>query len=209
MNERVRYSLSESDLLLARQKFLQYESRDLFYRVATELVRLALNGQTKISVSEALGTLLQTWNSSFYRFHGKFDETHFRTLENVLEERSEKWRRWRDRSIESIREDEKDDISEAFTALEMIIGPVGAAKALHLLSPDFFPLWDRTIASRYGVALKSRGKNDVQYLRFVEITKQQVVGLGNIKLRSQGILKLIDEYNYSVYTKGWLHPSRK
>jgi hypothetical protein len=204
MRKPVSYTLKESDLLAARQKFREQESRDLFYRAATELVRLALDGQTSISVAEALGTLLQTWNKSFYRFHGKFDEAHFQALESVVEEGSEKWQQWRGRSIETLGDDEQNDISETFAALETVIGPVGAAKAMHLLSPEFFPLWDRTIASKYGVSLKPRGENAPAYLRFMEITKQQVSGLGNTELRSQGILKLIDEYNYSVFTKGWL-----
>lgn len=204
MSKPVCYTLKESDLLAARQKFREQESRDLFYRAATELVRLALDGQTSISVAEALGTLLQTWNKSFYRFHGKFDEAHLQALERVVEERSAKWEQWRGRSIETLRGDEKPDISETFAALENIIGPVGAAKAMHLLSPDFFPLWDRTIASKYGVALKRRGENAPLYLRFMEITKEQVSGLGNTQVGSHGILKLIDEYNYAVFTKGWL-----
>src|SRR5687768_12214492 len=111
MSKPVSYTLKESDLLAARQKFREQESRDLFYRAATELVRLALDGQTSISVAEALGTLLQTWNKSFYRFHGKFDEAHFQALESVVEERSEKWQQWRGRSIETLRADEKNDIS--------------------------------------------------------------------------------------------------
>lgn len=75
---------------------------------------------------------------------------------------------------------------------------------MHLLSPEFFPLWDRTIASKYGVALKRRGENGSLYLRFMEITKEQVSGLGKSGVGSRGILKLIDEYNYAVFTKGWL-----
>lgn len=82
------------DIEAARQAFEANEPRDLFYRAATELVSLALEGRTSLSVAEALAVLLQTWNKMFYQFK----------------------------------------------AFEEILGPVGAAKCLHLLAPRFFPL---------------------------------------------------------------------
>ena len=41
----------------ARARFEAYEPRDLFYRAATELVALALEGKTKLSVGESLAVL--------------------------------------------------------------------------------------------------------------------------------------------------------
>ncbi len=199
------HNIAEADLLVARQEFLRREPRDLFYRAATELIRLAIEDeQATISVSEALGTLLQTWNKSFYRFHGKFDESHFQGLEKVVKQQEEKWKGWRSRSIASIQDEEKNGIADVFRSFENLVGPVGAAKILHLLSPDFFPLWDRKIATAYGVSLRKTGKNAPQYFRFMEITGQQVSKLGNANLPANGTLKLIDEYNYVVITKGWL-----
>lgn len=50
MSKLVSHTLKESDLLTARERFREQESRDLFYRAATELVRLALDGQTSIQL---------------------------------------------------------------------------------------------------------------------------------------------------------------
>jgi hypothetical protein len=47
-------------------------------------------------------------------------------------------------------------------------GPVGAGKALHVLAPNFFPLWDNAIAESYGVA------TETGYFQFINIVKQQV-----------------------------------
>lgn len=204
MSQTFSYHVNESDLLEARQVFRAHESRDLFYQAARELIRLAIAGQTTLSVAEALATLLQTWNKSFYRFHETFDDQHFQSLTRVVEDTSGNWESWRARSIVSVERDESQNIEEVFAAFERILGPVGAAKALHLLCPAFFPLWDRTIASKYGVALKSRGENASQYLRFMEITKQQLSELGPTELESEELLKLVDEYNYCRFTKGWL-----
>jgi len=204
MSQGLRYHPKETDLLEARQVFREHESRDLFYQAARELIRFAIAGQTTLSVAEALGTLLQTWNKSFYRFHRTFDEIHFRALEKVVEDTSDKWKAWRLRSIESLVPDEMQDMRDIFAAFELVLGPVGAAKALHLLSPTFFPLWDRKIASGYGVAIRRIGQNATRYVRFVEITRDQVSALNTSQLPKEEVLKLIDEYNYSLITKGWI-----
>jgi hypothetical protein len=48
-------------------------------------------------------------------------------------------------------------------------GPVRAGKALHVLAPNFFPLWDNAIADGYGVA------TETGYFQFINIVKQQVL----------------------------------
>jgi hypothetical protein len=196
-------TLTEAELIAARKSFLLNEPRDLFYRVARELIRLAIAKQTEITLAEALGTLLQTWNKSFYRFHGKFDDHHIQALEKAITDHSSKLMGWRERDINSLRADERDAIVEVFAAFEAIVGPVGAAKGLHLLAPKFFPLWDRAIAAKYGVVLQKIGLNANNYLRFIDITKQQISELRGSLLERDEILKMIDEYNFCLYTKGW------
>jgi len=52
---------------------------DLFYRAATELVSLALEGKTSLSVAEALAVLLQTWNKIFYQYRDDLTTSIFLT----------------------------------------------------------------------------------------------------------------------------------
>jgi hypothetical protein len=68
----------------AHSVFLWNEPRDLFYRAATELIALARNGKTSLTIGEALAVLLQTWNSAYYRFH-KFDALHFKKIERLCQ----------------------------------------------------------------------------------------------------------------------------
>ena len=84
------------------------------------------------------------------------------------------------------------------------MGPVGTAKALHLLAPGLFPLWDRDIAKAYGLALGEAGSNGKRYWRFMLIAKQQCLELSRQEPSCKNPLKSIDEYNYCKYTKGWL-----
>jgi len=195
---------SKKDLQKARNSFLKNEPRDLFYRVATELIELTIKRKTKISLSEALAILLQTWNIAYYRFRS-FNEEHFNKIDYLIEKyASEIITEFRPRSILSIREKDKKKICEIFNAFEKVLGPVGTAKSLHLLAPHFFPLWDRKIAKEYGSPLCPKGANADKYYNFMRIARKQYKKLKALLPKESNLLKSIDEYNYCHYTKHWI-----
>jgi hypothetical protein len=81
--------------------------------------------------------------------------------------------------------------------------PVSVAKALHLLAPTFFPLWDDKIAKGYQCHYSCNPSG--QYLKFMTISKNMVESLrGKVDARGSTLLKVIDEYNYAKFTKGWI-----
>jgi hypothetical protein len=68
------------------------------------------------------------------------------------------------------------------------------------LAPRFFPLWDRAIAKKaYAVSLDQAG-----YIAMMRTVKFQLEKIGNHLPPNFNFLKLIDEYNYCRYTKGWI-----
>ena len=95
------------------------------------------------------------------------------------------------------------DSQRLFGSFEDVLGPVGAVKALHLVAPRFFPLWDRRIAKAYGLPLKKRGKNADRYFRFTVVTERQCEALSGEHSMEQNLLKILDGYNYCRYTKHW------
>jgi hypothetical protein len=187
----------------ARGAFEINEPRDLFYRAATELVKLTLQGVTSLNVTEALAVLLQTWNKAFYRYN-KFDSQHFSDIEHIVNCHWQALADFRQRSIESFCDTDEATVRGIFESFEKVLGPVGATKCLHLLAPHFFPLWDRAIAEAYGLALRQRGRNAKRYCCFMRITKEQCKELGGEQTIGRNPLKAIDEYNYCKYTKGWI-----
>lgn len=194
---------SIQDIKAARQAFETNEPRDLFYRAATELVTLALDGKTSLSIAEALAVLLQSWNKIFYQYR-RFDGQHFGDIEQLISDHYSILITFRQRSIESLSQEDESEVTRVFKAFEEILGPVGAAKCLHLLAPRFFPLWDRAIAEAYGLPLKQKGRNADGYCRFMGIVKGQVQSLGGEQTIGRNPLKALDEYNYCKYTKRWL-----
>ncbi len=195
---------SIKDLERARKVFLKNEPRDLFYKVATELIELSIKEKTKVTLSEALAVLLQTWNRAYYQYRG-FDNEHFKKIDNLVEKYSGSIiNNFRNRSILLLLEKEKDKIFKIFSDFEKVLGPVGVAKSLHLLAPRFFPIWDRTIVKAYGIYLGTIGTNADRYWKFIKISKKQCKELERKLPKENNPLKYIDEYNYCHYTKNWI-----
>lgn len=193
---------SPQDLADTRRAFEANEPRDLFYRAATELIALARQGSTKLSLAEALAVLLQTWNKSYYRFR-RFDARHFEDIEAVLDANQELLSSLSSHTIESVGLHHETPVKKLFTAFERVLGPVGAAKCLHLLVPDLFPLWDRAIAAAYKIPLGNTGTNATRYWAFMRIAKTQCESLREQGHAGANPLKSIDEFNYCRFTQGW------
>jgi hypothetical protein len=185
------------DIEEARRAFLVGEPRYLFYRVAIELIDLSRQNKTTVSVAEALAVLLQTWNMSFYRFRGRFTEQDLTEIKALVRDHHATIEEYRQRSITSLASGEEDALRMLFSRFEDVLGPVGAAKSLHLLAPLFFPLWDRSIAKAYHVNL-SRGAPE-GYISFMRISKEQCRVLTEQGASWPDLLKALDEYNYCTY----------
>jgi hypothetical protein len=89
------------DIQSARVAFEANEPRDLFFRVATGLVDLAIRGVTSLSVAEALAVLLQTWNAAYYRFLA-FDSQHYFDIDHLIASYRQVLADFRPRSIETL-----------------------------------------------------------------------------------------------------------
>lgn len=194
------------DLARAHEAFRAHESRDLFYRAATALVRLARQGAVDLTTGEAIAVLLRTWNSAYYRYH-RNGATDYVSIEALIAKHGS----WLDsvaqRTIASLVRADEQALFTVFADFEAALGPVGAAKALHLLAPHFIPLWDRAIAAEYIGHLSRAGTNSWRYLEFMrECREQSIVAGGDGAVAEGNILKALDEYNYCVFTKGWLTP---
>jgi len=126
---------------------------------------MARNETTTITPPEALSVLLQSWNARYYvsQHHGRFPREHFKGLEKLLKHHEHALAAYRSRSIESLAAEDREAIEALFADFEALLGPVGAAKALHLLAPRFFPLWDRDIAINNDCRIGRAGTNASRY----------------------------------------------
>ena len=193
---------SKDLLLLAHRIFFEREKRDVFYRAATALLPRAIEGQVAMSPGDVLAVLLQTWNRQYYRFR-PWNNQHYLDIQNLLIKYEKQLSIIRDKDIFSCKDGLQGDegwVWLLFMEFRKVLGPVGAAKSLHLFAPKLFPLWDRNISKKaYNVSLDEAG-----YLAMMRVVKIQLENLTQIPEAKVTLLKLIDEYNYCHYTKSWL-----
>jgi hypothetical protein len=199
---------SRAEFVRGIKKFGSGELRDPMYSVAS---RLLPNDWGKPGLmAEDLGVLLLTWNQAFYRY-GEFD---FDRLEAALRRHMREIETLRSRSLSTFGPRDEREIRGLFKdfsrALRICEGkakgretPVGTAKALHLLAPNFFPLWDQYIAAAFGCRYASDPQG--AYLRFCGLTKAMLRHARRYRPPlpreyTQNLLKRIDEYNYSKFT---------
>jgi len=178
------------------------------YKVATFLVA-HFWGQPA-DMADGLGVLLLTWNQAHYRY-GPFD---FDRLEQVITSDLPQIEVLRQRDIASLTIADSRAIQKTFVdfldALRISEGslkgrktPVGVAKALHLLAPAFFPIWDDKIARAYDCYYEAYPEDKyVSFCRKIQMVAHMV---GPYTTRTdRTLVKLIDEYNYAKYTQGWI-----
>jgi len=197
-------SPTKEEFLRGCEEFEKHEKRDSMYKVATFLVEHFWGKPA--DMADALGVLLLTWNQAFYRY-GLFD---FDELEKCIADNLLKVDSFRKRELTTLSDSDEKEIQELFQrflgALKIGSGkksPVAAAKALHLLAPAFFPLWDDKIARAYGCYYAEEPAQ--KYITFCRITRDIAKNVKNYVADSRKTLvKLIDVYNYSKYTQGWI-----
>jgi len=187
-----------ADLEAAREKFEAVSPRDLFYQLSLYLMKQAGAGRGPFSRAEALAVLLQTWKPSGYRRrrHPGAAE-HLAEIEELLVEHKQLLAGFAKRSIESLAPADEGPVRTLYFAFEDVLGKTAGSKALHLLAPRFFPVWDGAIAEKaYGL----HSRDDRDYWRLLRATAKQVEVVGGEAALGRNPIKAIGEYNYCRHT---------
>jgi hypothetical protein len=201
-------SLNIAEFVRGYKAFEERESRDAMYKVASFIIKKSWGKPAEMA--DGLGVLLLTWNNAFYRY-GPFD---YDALESCIRKNLRLLKTYRRREIQSLSVEDEDTIKQLFRdflqALQIFQGkmkgrrsPVGVAKALHLLAPAFFAIWDDKIARAYNCYYNNDAAES--YVNFSWKTKAMAQTLSeHVKRRDKTLVKLIDEYNYAKYTTKWV-----
>lgn len=181
---------------------------DVYFRAST---LISDQWGSPSGMASGVKILLDVWHLTFYRF-GNFDVG---LLTDCIKKHLERLGHFRGRAIENLTKGDHEEVAKLFDDfLDALRGgkrrsPVAVAKALHLFSPTFFPLWDSDIAIAYGSWWVYSEFGSMEYLpfswkmkRFVQHVTEWECVRNPVPTRS--VLKLIDEYNYSRFTKSWI-----
>jgi hypothetical protein len=184
---------------------------DIYYVAAMTQVEIAISLDNRKGITVGIAILLLDWNKEYYfRWHKSllkgfyFSEEHLSHVEDAISQYLQSLRDLRRRSILSFSSADEIVVKKVFREFQSVLGPVGAAKSLHLIAPLFFPLWDNSIAKEgYGIDFGSADterKADL-YCRFMNKVKEQCQQLGGEQSFANNLLKAIDQFNFIKYTK--------
>jgi hypothetical protein len=189
-----------SELRAAHDTYVANEKRDYVYRVARRMLDGAGEG-AGCTAAEAIVLLLQVWN-------GRSKYTRALELDAIaalLEQTAEARRVFEHRNIASVAPDELPQIEGIYADFHPLFGGVGAAKALGLLHPRVFPLWDTAIGKAYiGYKWSEPELQPAHYGTFAGLCSEQCTVAVSEEEFGRTLLKTLDEWNFSVWTKGWI-----
>jgi hypothetical protein len=177
----------------ARRRYDDESGWDLSYRGVREGIERALKGQSAFTLGEEIIRFLLDWNRRYYNIRGLRKE-HIKALDASIEQHRNALMDFRERQIESLNPQDEEEITVLFSEFKAALGQTGAAKALHVLAPKFFPPWDTKIRDRYGVGAEA---ND--YLDFLRIRQGQCAALAGGGFDDP--IKALDEWDW---VKDWL-----
>jgi len=179
------------------------EPRAFCYDVASQLIDKAKKVAGENSWIEDRNTikgvllLLFTWN-----FAAKeTKQLNFDNLGTALRKIKKDILFLRDYTITNADSEAWDRIERVFEELRTLCGQTGAAKALSLLNPKLFVMWDTAIRSclrkKYIPGI-GNGQKGEQYVRFLQGIQRiiQKYSLEDKLPKGSNIAKKIDEYNY-------------
>ena len=130
-----------------------------------------------ISIPLIISNFLLLWNPPY------IIKRNFKRLVDWFTSNKEEIKKFREKDISSLEECEK-EIKELFSSLCEILKPVATAKTLHVLAPNFFPLWDTEIARGYGFEYTTKNAHE-KYFEFSKKIKEIVENIKQNRMIEQ------------------------
>jgi len=186
------------------EKFNQLENRGSVYFEALQIVLSSWGNPT--GMASGIERLIRVWN----RFYAHFDLTILaacvsRNLGVLSDLKARHISTLSTSDGETIRTLFKDFFEALRRVSDRAGSAVSVAKALSLLATHFLPLWDSKIAWAYGCFYLA----DIADAPYVNFCKKMKLLAGKVAdcvpaPDNRSLLKRIDEYNYSKYTRLWI-----
>ena len=189
---------SDEEVIEERRIYAAMEPRDLEYRVARHLIEASRKPDAAFSAGDGVAVLLMSWNAAFYRFHPEAIKTLAADLDRLIATHGPELDAVVGRSIVSYDDaTESTFVEQLYRDFVAVLWPVGTAKALHVLAPGFFPIWDTSIAAGFGLRLSPPESSAASYLELMAITREFAQ-----RSKLPDPLKALDEWAYVRFTLG-------
>lgn len=154
-------------------------------------------------VRRQIRAFLQTWGNMGRVLNEKRYPKWEEELAKAIRENCRLLNDFRVKKLANIKEEDleslKIDVEKCYEIVRKQVAPTSASKVLHLIAPDFFPMWDGGIRKKLAI----RRANAEDYWEFMKKIKRSIENekYNGILNRfsaddDKSILKLFDEYLY-------------
>ena len=143
-----------------------------------------------------MAILLMSWNVGFYRFRPDRSRTLVPDLNRLIARHDELLTDLASRGAQTY-DSARDGayVERIYRDFLAVLWPVGTAKALHVLVPSFFPIWDESIAKAFRLQLSPPERSVASYLSLMDIASAFARASG-----FEDPLKALDEWAYVRFT---------
>jgi len=187
---------TDSDVEAKRKVYAVAEPRDLAYKVARSLIDQSRGSGSKFTAGDGVAILLMSWNAGFYRFRPGPVRTLAADLDRPIAEHRRQFDNLETRSIATFDATEDPRMVEMlYREFLAVLWPVGTAKALHVLAPAFFPIWDTAIACGLRLPISPPERSVESYLDLMQIVRSFAT-----RSRLSDPVKAFDEWAYVTFT---------
>lgn len=169
--------LPNDDAVQAKRRvYAAAEPRDLAYKVARSLIQGARGTGSEFSAGDGVAILLMSWNAGFYRFRPGPMRTLAADLDRLIARHRRQFDEFGARSIATYDEAaDQNAVETLYREFLAILWPVGTAKALHVLAPAFFPIWDTAIATGLRLPISPPERSVESYIDLLLIVRRFAV----------------------------------
>ncbi len=173
----------------ARRIYETESAWDLSYRGVRDGMERVLNQTSKFTIGEEIMRFLLEWNHRWFNIHG-LRQSDVKKFDEAIASNSQRLTAFRERKIESFNMEDEAEVAALFSEFRGLVGPTGAAKALHVLAPTFFVPWDTAMRNRYWVDSNADG-----YLSFMRIRQGHCAALS---AAFEDPIKALDEWDFAA-----------
>jgi len=200
------------DLVEQHEEIWRYSEKILYDRCIKDMKKARLCEIEEKDVNGPVKTFLINWGQMGRVLGRENKEGWEKNLVYKLREICKELEKFRKLKLENtILSNHEDEIKKCYRKIRSTIGPVAATKVLHLLCPDFFPMWDNAIRKKISNECEEKsgvriGDSEKGYYKYMEViqgfVKRYNKILSNLNNKyKQSKLRIVDRYMWFVTRK--------
>ena len=165
-------------IIQQHEEELDYCDKVLYRRCIEDFEKVNLCELTEEQVKGPIKVFLINWGMLSRVLERDEKKGWEKRLLNVFKEHCKTLEKFRKLKLEE--EDLskfKEDIKQCYEAIRSEVGPTGASKVLHLINPEFFPMWDEKIRKKVSCEYKKLtrkriGESGEGYYKFMNAIQE-------------------------------------